>query len=47
VSTPSDGAILLIKIPDDGQTGSYEIKITATNSIGSTQSVTYAFDVTD
>jgi hypothetical protein len=46
ISTPSDAANLLIKIPDNAQTGNYAIKVTGTNSVGSTSSVTYAFDVT-
>ncbi len=46
ISTPSDAAVLVIKIPDDAQTGSYEITVTGTNSIGRTSSVTYVFNVT-
>lgn len=46
VSTPSDGAVFLIKVPNDAKTGSYEIKVTGTNTMGITSSVTYTFTVT-
>jgi hypothetical protein len=46
IATPSDGAVLFVKIPDDAQAGSYEITVTGTNSVGRTSSVTYAFIVT-
>jgi len=45
ISTPSDAASLLIKIPDDAQTGSYEIIVTGTSSVEQSLSITYAFDV--
>ena len=45
ISTPIDGVILLTKIPSNAQTGSYEIIVTGTNSVGLTSSVTYAFAV--
>ena len=46
ISTPTDAAVLMIKIPSDAQTGSYEITVKGTNSIGITSSVNYAFTVT-
>jgi hypothetical protein len=46
VSTPSDDAVLVIKIPSDVQTGSCEITVKGTNSLGSTSSVTYVLIVT-
>lgn len=46
ISTPTDGADLVIRIPNDAQTGSYEITVTGTNSVGSTSSVAYAFTIT-
>jgi hypothetical protein len=45
ISTPSDVANLLVKIAEDVHTGSYEIIVTGTNSIGQTSSITYAFTV--
>ena len=45
ISTQSDAANLLIKIPDDAQTGGYEIIVTGTNSVGQTSSETYIFTV--
>jgi hypothetical protein len=45
ISTPSDAANLIIKIPNDAQSGSYKIIITGTNSIGQTSTVTYTFNV--
>jgi len=45
ISTPSDGAVFLIKIPVDAQTGGYEIIVTGNNSVGQTSSETYIFTV--
>lgn len=46
ISTPYMPAVLMIKIPNDAQTGSYEITVTGINSVGSTSTVTYDFTVT-
>ncbi len=45
ISTPYDGVNLIIKIPNDAQTGSYEIIVKGTNSVGQISSDSYAFIV--
>ena len=45
LSTSANGAVLLVEIPVDAQTGGYEIIVTGNNSVGQTSSETYIFTV--
>jgi len=45
VTPPDDGAILLITIPETGQTGNFFVKVLATNSVGLKSSATFNFTV--
>ncbi|MGD0646129.1 MAG: Ig domain-containing protein [Candidatus Bathyarchaeia archaeon] len=46
VIPPSDGAILMIKVPETAQTGNYSVTVLATNSVGLKSSATFTFTVT-
>lgn len=46
VTPPTTGAVLVIKVPENAQTGNYSVTVTATNNVGLKSSATFNYTVT-
>jgi hypothetical protein len=46
VTDAVNGELIVIQVPDTAQTGTYQITVTGTNTVGEASSATYSFAVT-